>query len=253
MKRIAVLMAALAFVVAPMVRADTWLFDWEKDDQFDEWEAIDEAPQNLGDPGPSTWEVRKSQLGLQGAALFQGSNIWGSAGDEMLMGTFFIYKGQEFLDFKIEVDVVAADNDGMGLVWGFQSTADHYRAIMINDRWPDPPVDGHSGPFLRMDKRISDDKPWYDLIDIIKPNDYTPYTEGGPLHWTLEVGRDGSFKFTKTNGEFVSGQDPSYKGGFVGIQLYAQQAEFDNFTIDAVLSVSPAGKVATTWGALKAR
>ena len=38
-----------------------------------DWEFIDEAPKNLGDAGPSTWEIKKGPL--DGNSLFQGSNI----------------------------------------------------------------------------------------------------------------------------------------------------------------------------------
>jgi len=241
----------LIFLIAGLSQAQIVL-DFE-DGKLDDWEVIDEAPKNLGDAGPSSWQIRTSQGGLDGNALYQGSNIWGSAADTCLMGTFIIYKGEQFKEFIIDVDVVAADNDGMGLAWAYASTDRHYRAMMVNDGWPEVPVDGVKGPFMKIQKRISDDKPWYDLLEVAKK--YTPYPEGPKLHWTLEVS-NGSFTFTREDPSgdkvIVSAEDTSYEEGYVGIQLYAQQAEFDNFTIQNTYPVNPAGKVAATWGQLKA-
>ena len=241
---------ALLLVSAVSVQAQVVL-DFE-DGSLDAWEVIDESPDNLGDQGPSTWEIRDSQLGLDGKVLYQGSNIWGSAPDTCLLGTFIIYKGEQFTNFIAEIDVAAADNDGMGLVWAFTGTDRHYRAIMINDVWPDVPVDGVKGPFMKIAKRISDAEPWYELLAAVK-DDYVPYTEGAKLHWTLEV-NDGQFTFTREDGLSISAEDHEYGAGYVGIQLYAQQAEFDNLTITPLqaTAVDPAGKMATAWGTLKA-
>ena len=37
-----------------------------------------------------------------------------------MLGTYAIYQGKDFTDFTMEMDVFAADNDGMGIVWGLQ-------------------------------------------------------------------------------------------------------------------------------------
>jgi hypothetical protein len=234
-------------IIGGIVQAQIVL-DFE-DGSLDDWEVI--ADVDLGDAGPATWEIRDSLLGLDGKALFQGSNIWGSAADSCLMGTFIIYRAEEFANFQIDVDVAAADNDGMGLVWAYTATDSHYRAIMINDRWPDVSVDGVEGPFMKIAKRISDADPWYELLAVEKDN-YVAYAEGQRLHWTLEV-EDGAFTLTREDGLSVSAEDNSYATGYVGIQLYAQQAEFDNFTIAprGASAVSPDQKMASVWGAIK--
>jgi hypothetical protein len=228
------------------------VLDFE-DGSLNDWEVVNEDPVNLGDSGPPTWQIRDSQLGLDGKALYQGSNIWGSAADSCLMGTFIIYKGEQFTNFTIDVDVAAADNDGMGLVWAYTGTDRHYRAITINDRWPDVSVDGVEGPFMKIAKRTSNEEPWYELLAVMKDN-YVPYPEGPRLHWTLEVD-NGVFTFTREDGLSITAEDHSYESGYVGIQLYAQQAEFDNFTITpgSTTAVHPAHKTATVWGAIKDR
>lgn len=224
------------------------VFDFE-DGNLDDWEVIDDV--DLGDVGPGAWEIRDSELGLDGKALYQGSNIWGSAPDTCLMGTFIIYKGEKFTNFTLEVDVTAADNDGMGVVWAYEDTDRHYRAIMINDVWPSGSVDGIDGPFLKIAKRIGNEEPWYELLDVVK-EDYVPYAEGTLLHWTLEV-NNGSFTFTREDGLSVSATDSDYASGYVGLQLYAQQLEFDNLTItpSGTTAVDPIDKMATAWGKIK--
>ena len=242
--------AAIFLLVGVLQAQEPIVIDFE-DGSLDNWEVIDENPDNLGDKGPSTWEVRDSQLGLDGKALFQGSNIWGSAPDSCLMGTFIIYKGDQFTDFTLDVDIAAADNDGIGFVWAFTGTDKHYRVIMINDKWPEVPVDGIRGPFLRIDKRISDKEPWYEGLAVVKDN-YKPYPEGPKFHCTLEV-KNGVFKFERDDGLSITAEDHTYQTGYVGIQLYAEQAEFDNFKITplAPSAVRPSDKMATIWGAIK--
>ena len=244
----------LALTLAMGVHAQT-VIGFESGD-LDDWLLVDEAAGNLGDVGPGAWVIRDTQLDLDGNVLYQGSNIWGSPGDTMLMGTFAIYTGEEFIDFIMEVDVSAADNDGMGLVWAYSDTDRHYRVNIINDGWPAPPLDGNSGPMVIMHKRISDDDPWYDLLEVGKAPDYDNYPENGQrMHWTLEVSQ-GQFKFTNDNAGAaneveIEGEDDEYASGFVGFQMYAQQSEFDNIKIVSTYPVDPNGKAATSWGGLK--
>ena len=246
--------AAAAFTLTFSARAQTVL-DFESGDLEPDWLVVDEKGANLGDAGPSTWEIRKSAIGLDGNAVYQGSNIWGDKADAMLMGTFLLYQGEEYIDFILDIDVAAADNDGMGLVWAYTGVDSHYRVNIINDGWPEVPIDGEKGPMVIMHKRISDDEPWYDLLEVQHPPDYDPYPEGVPMHWTLEV-TQGQFKFTNDNGDaanevVIEAEDTDYEGGFVGIQLYAQQSEFDNVTIVSTYPGDPNGKAATSWGALR--
>ena len=57
-------------------------------------------------------------------------------------------------DFILEVEVDATgDNDGMGLVFGWQSEANNLRAILMNDGSPNPAADGVGGPFMKIKRR----------------------------------------------------------------------------------------------------
>ena len=219
--------------------------NFENKASIKDWEFIDEVPKNLGDAGPSTWEIKKGPL--DGNSLFQGSNIWGSKADTCLMGTFAIYKAEKFKDFTIEMDVFAADNDGMGITWAYESTKRHYRVIMINDGWPEVPVDKIKGPFMKIQKRVSDDEPWYELIKAEKG---VTYKEQAPLHWKFEV-KGGEFKLTREDKKIIEGADKEYEEGYIGIQLYAQQGHFDNIVIENTWAVDPRKKVSTTWAQIK--
>jgi hypothetical protein len=104
----------------------------------------------------------------------------------MLMGTFAVYVLERYANFRYEVDVSAGDNDGMGLFWAYTGTDRHYRIMMINDRWPDPPLDGNQGPMLIAHKRIGDTEPWYEVLTVVKA-DYVPTLKvnrcTGALRW----------------------------------------------------------------------
>lgn len=236
---------ALAFWLPICLNAQTTI---TFDNEMKGWEIVDEPAKNLGE-GPSAWSIRKSQLGLSGNVLFQSSNAWGSPADSQLMGTFAVYTAEKFRNFTLEMDVAAQDNDGMGLVWAFTGTDRHYRVIMINDVWPELALDKVRGPFMRMDKRTSDDEPWYAGLTMMK-GDYKPYAERVPLHWKLVVNA-GKFRFERGDGLVIEGADTAYVEGSIGIQLYAQQAEFDNVKITPALAVDPSGKTTALLGELK--
>lgn len=245
-RRMFVWLAALVVAIPLSSRAQV-VIDFENG--MKDWEIVDEPKANLGE-GPCAWEVRKSQLGLNGNVLFQSSNCWGSPADSTLMGGFAIYKAKKFRNFTLTVDVAAQDNDGMGLVWAYTGTNRHYRVIMINDVWPEFALDKVRGPLMRMDKRTSDDEPWYEKLTLMKDN-YKPYTERTPLRWTLTV-LDGKFTFQRDDKLKIEGTDSGYVDGYIGVQMYAQQSEFDNFKITEAAAVDPTGKLSTAWAELKA-
>ncbi|MCA9215404.1 MAG: hypothetical protein KDB27_20205 [Planctomycetales bacterium] len=236
---------ALLFSHSYAIGADPIVIDFE-DENFDEWTFIDEDPENLGDQGPSSWDIFESILGFEDNVLTQGSNIWGGPNDHMLMGTIAYYNVQKFTNFRLEVDVITDDNDGMGLVWGYEDLDQHYRFQMMNDRWPDvPSLDGFNGPYLISHKRISNEEPWYEVMEVIESDEYIPYTQGIEEinHWILEV-VDGAFTITTIDSfgdeNVLKGFDDEYKSGYVGIQLYAQSGiEFDNFTITPLDATLP--------------
>jgi hypothetical protein len=223
--------AVIVMTAALTLGAHSVTLDFESGDAG--WEFIDEDVSNLGDPGPGEWSVRASELGLDGNALYQASNIWGTPGDTMLVGTFAIYTAETFGDFTLTMDVAAADNDG----------------------WPSPPLDGNSGPMAIMHKRISDSEPWYELLDV-QHNDtgYVDYpVDGTRMGWTLTVA-NGQFAFESDHGASVSGSDSSYAGGYIGLQMYAQQSEFDNIVVTPAnaSAVDADGKATTVWASIKA-
>ena len=232
--------------------AEAIKIDFE-DGKTDAWKFIDD--ETAKPEGPSKWEIRDGKL--DGKSLYQGSNIWGnkppSKGtgkeDSCLLGTYAIYQGKDFTDFTMEMDVFAADNDGMGIVWGFTGQDKHHRVIMINDKWPSPALDKVGGPFMKLQQRVGPEEPWYKIIEVVK-DDYKPYAEGKRLHWTLSV-INGEAKFKREDGLSISAK-VGQTTGKVGIQLYAQQADFDYIMLTpSIAAVDARGKLATTWSLIK--
>jgi len=68
------------------------------------------------------------------------------------MGCMAIFSGATYTDFIAEIDVTHVDNDGWGVVFGYNAIDDHYLGVAVNDRWPQQAADGIDGPFLKIKK-----------------------------------------------------------------------------------------------------
>ena len=117
------------------------------------------------DLDPDTVET---ELGAVPNFIYQSSNAWGISPDDIgLIGCNFVYGGCEigtsscasgqtnhfFQDFVLQFDAVNEDNDGLGVVFGWTNTNDHFKAENINDNWPTNALDGHPGPFMKLTRR----------------------------------------------------------------------------------------------------
>jgi hypothetical protein len=211
-----------------------------------EWVKYDED--SLGDPGPSTWSILNSPL--DGPAMSQSSNIWGDATDTVAIGSCIVYDRAQWSDFIMEVDVVANDNDGMGIVWRWKDILNHYRYITMIDPGNSP--NGKRGPYCMMERRLGDDEgnklPYYKTL----AEDDQSYTQGAPQNWRLEAVGD-SFKFYIDGKLALEANDATYKSGKIGFHVYAQSGVFfDNLKItDLKASVNAQYKLATTWADIK--
>ena len=136
------------------------------------WRIVDDDP--ISEPGywatylPEELNPTSFAAG-QGWAIYQGSNAWGNyPGDNALSGTFLLYDGvsgtrmselrettPDMDEFIIEADVMLHDNDGIGFIFGFKTTNDHFTAVEINDQWPSPAADELPGPFQKIHKRVA--------------------------------------------------------------------------------------------------
>ncbi len=211
-----------------------------------EWIVYDET--DLGDPGPSSWQIGS---GLDGKAMTQGSNIWGDATDAVAIGSFVIYDMAEWSDFMLEVDVLANDNDGMGLVWRWEDMYNHYRYVTMVDPGNSPA--GKRGPYRMIERRLGDDGgaelPFYETL----ADNNESYVQGQPQRWKLEAIGD-TFKFYVDDKLTLEAQDSTYKKGKIGFLVYAQSGVFfDNLTITDLWAVDYPGKLATTWAGVKTR
>ena len=95
---------------------------------------------------PCLWEILGGQLA-------QSSNTNRAGVDYTMLGCHALIGGADYTDFMVEVDQDHDDNDGVGFTFGWKSEFDHYKAVKINDNWPDPAADSVPGPFLKIMKR----------------------------------------------------------------------------------------------------
>ncbi|MBD3185004.1 hypothetical protein GF312_22160 [Candidatus Poribacteria bacterium] len=210
-----------------------------------DWVVYDED--DLGDPGPSSWEVLDSPI--DGPAMSQSSNIWGDATDTVAIGSFVVYDLEEWTDFILEVDVVANDNDGMGLVWRWEDINNHYRYITMIDPGNSP--NGRRGPYRLLERRLGDDGgdelPFYETLDESDES----YVQGQPQNWRLEA-TGNSFSFYVDDKLTLEATDNAYETGKVGFLVYAQSGIFfDNLVITDTWAVDANRKLASSWGHMK--
>lgn len=212
-----------------------------------DWVVYDET--DLGDRGPSSWAIQQSPL--KGEAMSQSSNIWGDATDAVAIGSFVIYDKAEWIDFILEVEVVANDNDGMGLVWRWKDMFNHYRYMTMVDPGNSPA--GRRGPYRILERRLGTQEgaklPFYKTLAENKD----AYEQGVSQKWKLEAIGD-TFKFYVDNKLTLEAKDPTYEKGKIGFIVYAQSGVFfDNLSITDMWAVDGLNKLITTWAGLKNR
>lgn len=195
------------------------------------WTPIDEPPPLLGGEGPSRWGIDDGPI--SGKALSQTSNIWGDKPDVIALGTFLIYDLQEWVDFVMEFDMYANDNDGVGVVWGWKSRIQHYRFFtMVDPANPGGAPPDLKAPFTSIEKRTGDVSPYYQTLAKIKQASYLEFRVN---HFKLEV-INKQFKVYWNYALVLQASDPWYWGGKIGFMLYAHSGVFfDNVKIETVL------------------
>jgi len=211
-----------------------------------DWVVYDED--SLGDAGPSSWSIAPTSP-MNGQAMTQGSHIWGDVTDAVAIGSFVIYDLAEWADFSLEVEVVANDNDGMGLCWRWTDINNHYRYMTMVDSGNSP--GGRKGPYRIIERRLGNDGgdalPYYETLADNKE----AYLEGQIQRWKLEaIGN--TFKFYVDDQLTLEAQDSTYESGKIGFIVYAQSGVyFDNLVITDLWAVDANGKLATTWAKVK--
>ena len=209
------------------------------------WTVVDEPPQLLGEGTSSRWIVTDGPI--SGKALAQTSNIWGDKNDVVPLGTFVIYDLREWTDFVMEFDCFAADNDGLGIVWGWKSRLNHYRFLtMIDPANPTGAPPDKRAPFSVIEKRTGDNSPYYQTLSSKREASYHQYTV---THLKLEVANK-TFKVYRDGRLSLQASDGAYQGGKVGFTLYAHAGiYFDNVKIDALIpsTLTPEQRVTGVW------
>ena len=81
-------------------------------------------------------QLRSAELSNDGWAAYEASNVWGNyPGDNQLTGTYLM-NDVVYDSFIAEFETIAADNDGVGFLFGYQDLNAHFSAHEINDQWP---------------------------------------------------------------------------------------------------------------------
>jgi hypothetical protein len=193
------------------------------------WVPIDEPPNLLGDVGPSRWDIGDGPI--SGKALMQTSNIWGDKSDAIPLGTFLIYDLQEWVDFVMEFDMYAQDNDGVGIIWGWRNRLRHFRFFtMIDPSNPAGAPPDLKAPFTMIERRTGDVSPYYRTLAKVRQASYREFEVN---HFKLEV-INRIVKVYWNYGLMIQARH-GYRGGKVGFMLYAHSGVFfDNIRIEAV-------------------
>jgi len=216
---------------------------------MDGWVTLDEPAKLLNDKGPSNWIVMQSPAGKGSFALNQTSNIWGDPPDVVPLGTFAIYDLAEWVNFDLTFEVYAQDNDCLGLIWGWKDRTHHYRFITMIDPANPEGVGADKAPWSKIEKRIGDDKPYYDTIGRVGQASYVDNTV---TNFKLSV-MNGKFSVYSNDKLVVEASDLAYSGGKIGFTTIAQQGcFFDNVkVVDFGASVNSKDKLTSTWGYIK--
>lgn len=109
---------------------------------------------------PSTVDIDLSTVedGAPSDFIYQGTNAWGiTPNDVGLIGCNYIYQDRTYTNFIMQMDVIAEDNDAVGIVFGWRSTVEHYVAHNIDDSWPreGSAMDGYPGPNMKIKRRFA--------------------------------------------------------------------------------------------------
>lgn len=108
---------------------------------------------------PSTVDIDLSTVedGAPADFIYQSTNAWGiSPSDVGLIGCNYVYQQKTYTNFIMQMDVIAEDNDAVGIVFGWQGPTDHYVAHNIDDSWPREgnALDGFPGPNMKIKRRF---------------------------------------------------------------------------------------------------
>ena len=191
-------------------------FDDFDDGDFNGWQIVDDPePQS----GPSEWVVEFGELA-------QKSNIWAYGPVELEtkyhLGTHVSSGNKDWTDYTFNAHVRSNDNDGVGLIFRYDSPRDYYRILLMNDpAWSGLDSSGTAvnTPLQRIQKFI-DGEPVIlaeNLVNQAYPNE--------TFALTADVRGDTIRAYL--NGELImSAVDDEYAAGKIGLLSYANSGVF---------------------------
>lgn len=172
-----------------------------------QWEIID-APE----AGASNWVA-------DSGVLSQYSNTY-RVGEEYTYfeGTHAILKDRTFQNFRLSTKIKPTDDDGFGVVFGYQDEKNLYRVISVKDT-------GNKGPFTRL--QVKRNGTYTTLAeDVIPLHDEVTV----PLELQLSVS-NGQITVSVNGSQRFNVSEPGFPGGRVGLMTYACSMEVSKFEV----------------------
>lgn len=179
------------------------------------WTFIDD-PQPRS--GPSAWSVNQNQLR-------QTSNIWAYDPPAEFIyhwGSHGVAGNLEWTNYTYNAVLRSSDNDGIGIIFRYQDSANYYRILLMNDA-------GNSGStrsaFRRIQKFVNGEPRtlWQQKITPAYPDDY--------FSLTADIRGDSISAYL--DGELLATVvDSSFQKGKIGVMVYANTgARFDSIMV----------------------
>lgn len=173
------------------------------------WEIVDAKDVSSG---PSRWSVSQG-------VLSQSSNIYRNDDEfNYYEGTHAVLKSPTLLqNFRLNATIRPTDNDGFGLLFGYQDEQNFYRLLSVQDTI-------NNGLFTRLEVKrngvyttlVSDKTPLYEAT---QPVELQITVSNGQI--SLNV--NGSLRFNLS--------EPSFPGGRVGLLTYACSMNVSRFEV----------------------
>lgn len=208
-----------------MAQAQPFIFsDNFEDGDYSGWQITDDPePQS----GPSNWVV-------ENGVLVQKSNIWAygpvALETKYHLGTHIVAGDKNWKDYALNALVRSADNDGVGLIFRYDSPTRYYRILLMNDpAWSGLDSAGVpvNTPLQRIQKFVAGEPV------ILAENKVSQAYPAGFFALTADVRGDTIRAYL--NGKLIlSAIDSTYSEGKIGLLSYANAgAYYDSVTVSS--------------------
>ncbi len=173
------------------------------------WEIVDAKDVSSG---PSRWSASKG-------VLSQSSNIYRNDDEfNYYEGTHAVLKSPTLLqNFRLNATIKPTDNDGFGLLFGYQDEQNFYRLLSVQDTI-------NNGPFTRLEVKRNG-------VYTTLASDKVPLHEATqPVELQITVS-NGQISVNVNGSQRFSVNEASFLGGRVGLLTYACSMDVSRFEV----------------------